>query len=78
MKDAWRARSILRSSYYSAKQVRMIKHKTENVVEKVLKSDWDKVKDGLRRIFYALSYEHAKEGGRSFSEAMGEEVSLSG
>jgi len=40
---------------------RCTKHKTENVLNKVLKSDRDKVKDSLRKVFYASTYEHAKE-----------------
>jgi len=30
------------------------KHRTENVLDKVLKEDRDKVKESLRKIFYAL------------------------
>jgi len=33
---------------------RCTKHKTENVLDKVLKEDRDKVKESLRKIFYAL------------------------
>jgi transposase-like protein len=40
---------------------RCTKHKTENVLDKVLKEDREKVKDSLRRIFYAPTYDHAKE-----------------
>jgi transposase-like protein len=40
---------------------RCTKHKTENVLDKVLKEDREKVKDSLRKIFYALTYDHAKE-----------------
>ncbi len=40
---------------------RCTKHRTENVLNKVLKEDRIKVKDSLRRIFYASTYEHAKE-----------------
>jgi len=40
---------------------RCTKHRTENVLNKVLKEDKDKVKESLRKIFYASTYEHAKE-----------------
>ncbi len=40
---------------------RCTKHKTENVLEKVLKQDQNEVKDDLRKIFYAPTLEHAKE-----------------
>ncbi len=40
---------------------RCTKHRTENVLNKVLKEDRDKVKESLRKIFYASTYEHAKE-----------------
>jgi len=41
---------------------RCTKHKTENVLDKVLKADREGVKDSLRRIFYASTYEQAREG----------------
>jgi transposase-like protein len=40
---------------------RCTKHKTENVLDKVLKADRDKVRDYLRKVFYAPTYEHAQE-----------------
>jgi transposase-like protein len=40
---------------------RCTKHKTENVLDKVLKHDRDKVKESVRKVFYASTYEHAKE-----------------
>lgn len=50
---------------------RCTKHKTENVLNKVLKEDRDKVKDSLRRIFYASTYEHAKEAIGMFKQSWG-------
>lgn len=41
---------------------RCTRHKAENVLNKVLKEDRDKVKDSIRKVFYASTYEHAKEG----------------
>lgn len=40
---------------------RCTKHKMDNVLDKVLKEDREKVKDSLRKIFYAPTYDHAKE-----------------
>jgi len=40
---------------------RCTKHKTENVLDKVLKEDKAKVKESLHKIFYASTYNHAKE-----------------
>ncbi|MEW6417213.1 MAG: transposase [Nitrospirota bacterium] len=47
---------------------RCTKHKTENVLDKVLKGDKEKVKDSLRKIFYAPTYEHAKEAIEMFKK----------
>jgi len=47
---------------------RCTKHKTENVLDKVLKEDRDKVKESLRKIFYASTYEHAKEAVELFKD----------
>lgn len=41
---------------------RCTKHKMENVLEKVLKEDQKEVRDDLRKIFYAPTIEHAREG----------------
>lgn len=40
---------------------RCTKHRMENVLEKMLKEDRLEVKDDLRKVFYAPTYEHAKE-----------------
>jgi putative transposase len=50
---------------------RCTKHKTENVLNKVLKNDRGKVKDSLRKIFYAPSYEHALEALELFKKDWG-------
>jgi len=50
---------------------RCTKHKTENVLDKVLKEDREKVKDSLRRIFYAPTYDHAKEAVELFKDKWG-------
>lgn len=50
---------------------RCTKHKTENVLNKVLKSDRDKIHDDLRRIFYAPTYDHAKEAIEAFKRHWG-------
>lgn len=50
---------------------RCTKHRTENVLDKVLKADKDKVHESLRRIFYASSLEHAWEAVEIFKKAWG-------
>ncbi|MEW6214028.1 MAG: IS256 family transposase [Nitrospirota bacterium] len=55
----------------SADKQRCTKHRTENVLNKVLKEDKDKVKDSLRKIFYAPTYEHAKEAIELFKRDWG-------
>jgi len=50
---------------------RCTKHKTENVLDKVLKQDRGKVKDSIRKIFYASTYEHAKEALEMFKREWG-------
>ena len=50
---------------------RCTKHKTENVLDKVLKEDREKVKDSLQRIFYAPTYDHAKEAVELFKGKWG-------
>jgi putative transposase len=50
---------------------RCTKHRTENVLDKVLKEDKDKVKESLRKIFYASTYEHAKEAIDLFKDKWG-------
>jgi len=40
---------------------RCTKHKTENVLDKVLSQDRAKVKESVRKIFYASTHEHARE-----------------
>lgn len=50
---------------------RCTKHRTENVLDKVLKADRDKVKDSLRKVFYAPTYGHAKEAVELFKREWG-------
>jgi transposase-like protein len=50
---------------------RCTKHKTENVLDKVLKADKDNVHESLRKIFYASTYEHAKEAVELFKDRWG-------
>lgn len=50
---------------------RCTKHKTENVLDKVLKADKDKVHESLRKIFYASTGEHAREAVEMFKKAWG-------
>lgn len=50
---------------------RCTKHRTENVLDKVLKEDRDKVKESIRKIFYASTYEHAKEAVEIFKKSWG-------
>lgn len=50
---------------------RCTKHKTENILDKVLKQDRGKVKDSIRKIFYASTYEHAKEALEMFKREWG-------
>jgi len=47
---------------------RCTKHKTENVLDKVLKQDRANVKESVRKIFYASTYEHAKEAMELFKK----------
>jgi len=50
---------------------RCTKHRTENILDKVSKQDREKVKDSLRKIFYAPTYEHAKEALEMFKRDWG-------
>lgn len=50
---------------------RCTKHKTENVLDKVLKVDKDKVHASLRKIFYASTEELAREAIEMFKKAWG-------
>jgi len=50
---------------------RCTKHRTENVLNKVLKGDRERVKESLRKIFYAPTYEHAKEAVEIFKGQWG-------
>jgi len=45
---------------------RCTKHRTENVLDKVLKQDRAEVKESVRKVFYASTYEHAKEAVEMF------------
>lgn len=53
------------------KTQRCTKHRMENVIEKVLKEDHEEVRDDLRKIFYAPTYEHAKEAVVVFEKKWG-------
>lgn len=48
---------------------RCTKHKMDNVLGKVLKSDQGEVRDDLRKVFYAPTEEHAKEAVVTFEKA---------
>lgn len=50
---------------------RCTKHRTENVLNKVLKEDRAKVKASLGKIFYTTTYEHAKEAVEIFKRDWG-------
>lgn len=41
---------------------RCTKHRMENILEKVLKADREEVRDDLRKVFYAPTLEHSREG----------------
>jgi transposase-like protein len=47
---------------------RCTKHKTENVLDKVLEQDRASAKESVRRVFYASTYEHAKEAVELFKK----------
>lgn len=47
---------------------RCTKHKTENILDKVLEQDRASVKESVRRVFYASTYEHAKEAVELFKK----------
>jgi putative transposase len=47
---------------------RCTKHRTDNVLDKVLEQDKASVKESLRKIFYASTYEHAKEAVELFKK----------
>ena len=47
---------------------RCTKHRTENVLEKVLEQDKASVKESVRKVFYASTYEHAKEAVELFKK----------
>jgi putative transposase len=50
---------------------RCTKHRTENVLDKVLEQDKASVKESVRRVFYASTYEHAKEAVELFKKKWG-------
>lgn len=50
---------------------RCTKHRTENVLGKVLEQDKASVKESVRKVFYASSYEHAKEAVELFKKKWG-------
>ncbi|MDI6743870.1 MAG: transposase [Thermodesulfovibrionales bacterium] len=47
---------------------RCTKHKTENVLDKALEHDRVSVKESVRKVFYASTYEHAKEALEMFKK----------
>ncbi len=47
---------------------RCTKHRTENVLDKVLQQDRASVKESVRKVFYASTYEHAKEAVEMFKK----------
>ena len=47
---------------------RCTKHRTENVLDKVLEQDKKSVKESVRKVFYASTYEHAKEAVEMFKK----------
>ncbi|MEW6054952.1 MAG: IS256 family transposase [Nitrospirota bacterium] len=47
---------------------RCTKHRTENVLDKVLEQDKVSVKESVRKVFYASTYEHAKEAVEMFKK----------
>ena len=57
---------------------RCTKHKTENVLDKALEQDRASVKESVWKVFYASTYEHAKEAVEMFKEKVEHEISFSG
>jgi len=47
---------------------RCTKHRTDNVLDKVLELDKTSVKESVRKVFYASTYEHAKEAVELFKK----------
>jgi len=47
---------------------RCTKHRTDNVLDKVLEQDKASVKESVRKVFYASTYEHAKEAVELFKK----------
>ena len=47
---------------------RCTKHRTDNVLDKVLQQDRASVKESVRKVFYASTYEHAKEAVELFKK----------
>lgn len=47
---------------------RCTKHRTENVLDKVLEHDRASVRESVRKVFYASTYEHAKEALEMFKK----------
>ena len=50
---------------------RCTKHRTENVLDKVLEQDRASVKESVRKVFYASTYEHVKEAVELFKKRWG-------
>ena len=51
-----------------ADKQRCTKHRTENVLDKVLEQDKAAVRESVRKVFYASTYEHAKEAVELFKK----------
>jgi transposase-like protein len=51
-----------------ADKQRCTKHRTDNVLDKVLEQDRSSVKESVRKVFYASTYEHAKEAVELFKK----------
>jgi len=50
---------------------RCTKHRTENVLDKVLEQDKASVRESVRKVFYASTYEHAREAVELFKKKWG-------
>src|SRR4030065_1659425 len=50
---------------------RCTKHRTENVLDKVREQDRASVKESVRKVFYASTYEHAREAVELFKKKWG-------
>ena len=62
---------VVKDVFPDVEAQRCTKHRMENIIEKVLKEDHEEIRDDLRKVFYALTYEHAKEGVHIFDGKWG-------